>query len=198
MQMLNGRSLSALAIALVGAGIAPHAHASCSMPDWANAASGWAQQQAASVTAAAAAAASAGANVNAPDRTIVGLWNIVLTSEGNAGIPDGTPLDVGYATWHSDGTELMNSSRPPKSGDFCMGTWKAFGPNTYKLHHVTLAWDPTGTYFEGPGDIRETVSLDRSGDAFSGTFVLDQFAPDGTTLLVELKGTIAGTRIIVD
>jgi hypothetical protein len=195
MKTLSGRPLSTLAIALISTGITTHAHASCSMPDWANPASGWAQQQAAGVIAA---AASAGANVNAPDRTIVGLWNIVLTSKGNAGIPDGTPLDVGYATWHSDGTELMNSSRPPKSGNFCMGTWKVAGPNTYKLHHVTLSWDPTGTYFEGPGDIRETISLDRSGDAFLGTFVIDQYAPDGTTLLVELKGAITGTRITVD
>src|SRR5215469_1269949 len=41
-----------------------------------------------------------------------------------------TPIDNALVPWHSDGTELMNSARPPQDGDFCMGVWKRSGKNT--------------------------------------------------------------------
>jgi len=41
-----------------------------------------------------------------------------LQGKYGIGIPDGVPLDDGYATWHSDGTEIMNSGRVPKTGSF--------------------------------------------------------------------------------
>ncbi len=44
---------------------------------------------------------------------IVGFWKVTFTSEGTIGIPDDTVIDSAYAQWHSDGTEIMNSSRPP-------------------------------------------------------------------------------------
>src|SRR5438045_3062348 len=49
---------------------------------------------------------------------ITGFWKVQLA------LPDGTIIDQGYATWHADGTEILNSSRPPISGNFCMGVWK--------------------------------------------------------------------------
>ena len=61
------------------------------------------------------------------DASIVGLWQVTFTSKGTSGIPDGTVVDAGYATWHSDGTEIMNSGRPPITGSFCMGVWKQVG-----------------------------------------------------------------------
>ncbi|HET7131791.1 MAG TPA: hypothetical protein VFJ95_06060, partial [Gammaproteobacteria bacterium] len=86
--------------------------------------------------------------------SIVGLWKIQFLSKHNAGIPDGTVLDDGYATWHADGTELMNSSRPPVTSSFCMGVWKKTGRSTFQLNHIALSWDPTGTTFVGPANIR--------------------------------------------
>jgi len=47
------------------------------------------------------------------DASIKGFWKVKFLSEGNAGIPDGTVLDNGFAQWHGDGTEVMNSSRAP-------------------------------------------------------------------------------------
>jgi hypothetical protein len=52
---------------------------------------------------------------------IVGFWKVTFTSEGTTGIPDGTIIDQAYAQWHSDGTEIMNSSRPPVTQSFCLG-----------------------------------------------------------------------------
>jgi hypothetical protein len=39
-------------------------------------------------------------------------------------------IDDALATWHSDGTEIMNSSKPPISQSWCMGVWKTVGPRT--------------------------------------------------------------------
>ena len=42
---------------------------------------------------------------------IVGFWKVKFVAEGNAGIPDGAVLDNGFQQWHSDGTEITNSSK---------------------------------------------------------------------------------------
>src|SRR3982074_1334258 len=55
---------------------------------------------------------------------IVGLWKFKFVSKDSPGIPDGAVIDEGYVTWHSDGTEIMNSGRAPSTGNFCMGVWK--------------------------------------------------------------------------
>src|SRR5271156_2622978 len=66
----------------------------------------------------------------------VGMWHVTFTAEGNSeGPPDGTPIDNALVVWHADGTEIMNSGRPPQDGDFCMGVWKKAGPNRYNLNH---------------------------------------------------------------
>jgi hypothetical protein len=128
--------------------------------------------------------------------SIVGLWHVVLTTVSNSvGIPPGTVIDDAYATWHSDGTELMNSSRPPISGNFCMGVWSQSGPRTYKLKHIALAWNSTGTVFEGPAIIRQDVTVSPANHTYEGTFTLDQYAPDGTTLLAHIEGTVSANRI---
>ena len=129
--------------------------------------------------------------------SIVGLWSVQFVSEGSEGIPDGAVIDQGYATWHSDGTEIMNSGRPPITGSFCMGVWKSTGRFTYKLNHFALSWDPTGTTFVGPGNIRENLTLDHGGDSYSGTFTIDQYDTNGN-LLAHVQGNVTGQRITAD
>jgi hypothetical protein len=131
-------------------------------------------------------------------RTIVGMWSFQFVSEGTDGIPDGTVIDHGYATWHVDGTEIMNSGgRPPVTGNFCMGVWKAAGLFSYKLNHFGLSWDPAGATFIGPANIRENVTLDRSGDSYSGTFTIDQYDTNGN-VLAHLQGNVTATRVTPD
>jgi hypothetical protein len=70
----------------------------------------------------------------------------LLQAEANKeGPPDDTPIDSGYVQWHSDGTEIMNSGRPPQNGDFCLGVWEKTGRSRYKLNHFALGnvIDPT-------------------------------------------------------
>jgi hypothetical protein len=135
--------------------------------------------------------------VRANGPAIVGLWKFTFLSQGNPGIPDGAVIDAGFTTWHSDGTELMNSSRPPMTGSFCMGAWRQAG-TTYRLNHFALSWDPSGTVFVGPANIREQLRVDRAGNSFMGSFTLDQFAADGITLLAHVVGTVTGQRITAD
>lgn len=122
---------------------------------------------------------------------IVGFWKV------QASLPDGTVIDDGYATWHSDGTEIINSSRPPISGNFCMGVWKRTGRSTYKLNHFAMGWDPTGTVFIGPTNLKEEVVLDRSHNSYSGTFTVDQYDTNGN-VLAHITGNVAAQRITVD
>jgi hypothetical protein len=143
---------------------------------------------------------------------IVGLWKFQFISDGTAypaPIPYGALVDFGTVQWHSDGTEIMFSGgRPPSSGDVCMGVWEKTGTNSYALKHVALAWISSDTppplgpkspaVFVGPAIIREVVTLDRAQNHFAGSFTIDQYAQDETTLLQHIGGKVTATRITVD
>jgi hypothetical protein len=145
------------------------------------------------------------------DASIVGLWQFVFTSKGNDVvpflIPDGAPLDSGYAQWHSDETEIMNSSRDPATSNFCLGTWKKIGNRTYTLNHFALSWDNTGKFctpeggapscFVGTANIREEVVLDRQGNSYAGTVTIDQY-DTANNWMFRLTGTISAQRITAD
>jgi hypothetical protein len=134
------------------------------------------------------------------DAGIVGFWRVTFISKGNTGNPppfnppDGAILDHGFAQWHSDGTEIMNSNRTPATGSFCLGVWKKVGSH-YKLNHFALGFDDGVTL--GYNNIREDVVLSRDGDTFAGTVSLSLFSADGHPGPV-LHGEVVGTRIKVN
>jgi hypothetical protein len=129
----------------------------------------------------------------AEQEPIVGFWKVKLLSEHNPGVPDGKVLDQGYAQWHSDGTEIMNSSRPPATSSFCLGVWEKTGPSTYKLNHFAISWNPNGT-LQGPANLQETVTVSKDQKSFTGTFSIDQYDEKGT-LLAHQGGRIEAMRI---
>ena len=141
---------------------------------------------------------------NNSDPAIVGFWHVKFVSEGSTGIPDKTEIDAGYAQWHSDGTEIMNSGgRAPVTTSFCLGVWKSTGYHSYKLNHFAASWDPTpatnapnGTLL-GPAQIQEEITLSPSENKFSGTFTIDQYDTNGNNI-GHVQGTISGTRITAD
>jgi hypothetical protein len=141
--------------------------------------------------------------------SIVGMWKINLVSDGTAYptiIPAGVPLDFGTAQWHSDGTEfLISGGRAPSTGDVCMGVWEQTGSATYKLKHIALAYASSDSSppvipaaFVGPGIFHQTVTLSPSGNSYEGTFTIDQYQPDGVTLIEHVGGTVTGVRFTVD
>jgi hypothetical protein len=135
---------------------------------------------------------------------IVGMWHVTFTAQGNeSGPPDGTPLDNALITWHSDGTELQNSARPPQDGNLCMGVWKKTGKNSYKLNHIVwfgndTANAPTGIGNPtGPARFFEEVTLSPDKKHYTGTFTLDAYDTSGTQV-AHILGVIAATRITLD
>jgi hypothetical protein len=135
-------------------------------------------------------------NDHESDEGIVGFWKVKFLAKDNSNIPDGTVIDAGFAQWHSDGTEIMNSSRPPATSNFCLGVWRKTGRSNYRLNHFALSSDLAGKLI-GPANIREDVILDQSGDTYRGTFTIDQYDLSGN-LLAHITGEIVAMRITVD
>jgi hypothetical protein len=136
---------------------------------------------------------------------IVGMWHVTFTAQTSNGdeIPaPGVVIDNALAVWHSDGTEIMNSVRPPQDGNFCMGVWEQTERSTYYLNH--FAWFanqfPNNTdngigMPVGPTHITETVMLSPDCNRFSGTFTLTAYDESGKTVVQTFTGAISGTRI---
>jgi hypothetical protein len=128
--------------------------------------------------------------------SIVGFWKVAFTAKGNAEIPDGTPIDSALVVWHDDGTEIMNSGRPPQDGNFCLGVWERTGRSRYKLNHFALGNDTSGNP-AGPTHIVENVFLSPDGNHYAGTFTLDAYDTSGNNV-AHIIGVIAATRITVN
>ncbi|HSV04778.1 MAG TPA: hypothetical protein VLI41_16400 [Phenylobacterium sp.] len=130
------------------------------------------------------------ANVGAS--SIVGLWSVQF-------LAGGAMIDFGYAAWHSDGTEIMNSGgRAPSTENFCLGVWAQTGPFSYRLNHFALSYDPTSGTLNGRVNIKEDVVLDAKGASFEGPFTIDVYDPTGATLLQHVGGRIVGRRVTVN
>ena len=139
-------------------------------------------------------------------RTIVGLWKFEMISKSTPThtnpMPDGTLIDFGTAVWHVDGTELQISGiRNPSDGDVCQGVWRRVGDATFVLNHYALAWT-NGTY-TGPVNIRAEVTVDHSGNHYSGMFATVVYLAtpvtghefDQNTVLASITGTFNATRV---
>lgn len=144
----------------------------------------------------------------AASHNIVGTWRVSFVSDGSAHpgpIPAGALVDFGTVQWHDDGTEIMISGgRPPSSGDVCMGVWRQTGAFSYEMRHIALAYVSSDTpppigpaspaVYLGPAIFHELVTLDHARNNYVGSFTIDQYATDETTLLEHIGGTIQGTR----
>jgi hypothetical protein len=108
----------------------------------------------------------------AASASIVGLWKVQLISLGNVShspsIPDGAIIDFGYAQWHSDGTEILNSGgHAPATGNFCLGVWGTAGFQTFELNHFHV-WSVLLSRHRHPSDI--TTQGQPVFDASTATF----------------------------
>ncbi len=135
--------------------------------------------------------------------SIVGMWSFQFISKGNLthapSIPDGAQLDFGYTQWHSDGTEILNSGgRAPATENFCMGTWTRTDFFGYQLKHFALGYDATSGALTSRSIIIENVTLDPSGNSFSGTVTIQVYDATGAHQVDQLTGTVTATRLTVN
>jgi hypothetical protein len=133
----------------------------------------------------------------------VGMWNIQFISLGNGGhnppIPDGAQIDFGYNQLHSDGTEILNSgAHMPASQNFCLGVWARSGMFTYEVNHFALSYNTTTGALAAKVNIREQITLDPSGNQYTGTFTINIYDPTGQQQVDHIVGTIMATRVTVD
>jgi len=148
--------------------------------------------------------------LDAPNQpfSIVGLWHLTYTATYDNNFPPGQPATPpfpfleSYKTWHGDGTEFENAFLPPAAGNICFGVWKDLGRGSVKLHHVGLMFSPVDGSVANVFTVDETDTVAADGKSYKGTFDFKLFdAGDvyGTgTPISEVKGTTAGTRIIVN
>jgi len=126
--------------------------------------------------------------VNSGTNSIVGMWNVQFFAGG-------AMIDFGYAQWHHDGTEIMNSGgRSPATQNFCLGVWAQTGPLSYHLNHYALSYDPSGT-LNARVNIKEDVTVEGKGDDYSGPFTIDVYDPNTNALLQHVAGRVVGHRI---
>lgn len=124
--------------------------------------------------------------------SIVGMWSVTFTAGGNM-------IDFGYAVWHADGTEFMNSGgRAPATQNFCLGVWNQTSLLGYRLNHYALSYDQVTGALNAKVNIKENVVLDPRGNSFGGTFTIDAYDPKNGTLLQHVGGTITGQRVTVN
>jgi len=197
---------ASLGIAIIAAVLAPGASAGCADVPGRPAAARGPQQH--SYLMQAAYRPARFVLVDAPSGAdVVGLWHVVFTQNANFG---GGLFDDSYAAWHGDGTEIMNSGvHSPAYGNFCMGVWTKSGPSTYKLKHVALDYSMQPVGSATPSVIviiREEVTVDRTGNHFTGSFTADIYAPyssalpatPGAHIASVGAGTVTGDRITAD
>jgi hypothetical protein len=132
------------------------------------------------------------------DNAIVGMWFVEFDADAAslATYNLTNPIDRAFTQWHSDGTEIMNSNRPPDTQSFCLGVWKKTG-TSYHLNHWAQSWD--GGSFLGVANIQEDVTVDNRGDTYSGSFTIDQWVTGGfdtsSPAPVHITGQVAAQRI---
>jgi hypothetical protein len=133
----------------------------------------------------------------------IGMWNLQFISQGNGShnppIPDGAIIDFGYTQWHSDGTEIMNSgAHSPASENFCLGVWLRTGLFTYGINHFALNYDATTGALAAKINIRQQITLDPTGDQYSGTFTIDAYDPSSGQHVDHVAGLVMATRVTLD
>jgi hypothetical protein len=132
--------------------------------------------------------------------SIVGMWHAVFTAQTLNGAPVNMVIDNAVAVWHSDGTEIMNSSRPAQDGNFCLGVWAKTGRSKYYLNHIPWAGNDPANAPSGIGNpqggaqLIEQVTLAPDGNSYSGTFTLTAYTTTGQPT-VTFTGVLAATRI---
>jgi len=131
----------------------------------------------------------ASSGVTTTPGAITGLWDSIFTSGGQL-------VDEGIEQWHSDGTEILNDIPEPASGNVCLGVWMQNG-STYILTHPFWIYDQSNVNLIGRGTIQQQVTIDGTGNSYSGSFQIQFRDLSGNPIpgLDDASGDVSATRI---
>ncbi len=118
-------------------------------------------------------------SLNAPDRTIVGVWQTTVTQRNcQTGEPVAPPFP-GVSTFNEGGTmaEFAAGSSPALRSPG-HGIWEASNPFHPTFAFTLLRFNADGT-FAGRTVVRQTVRLAQSGNDYTTTGTVEIFAPNG-------------------
>jgi hypothetical protein len=135
--------------------------------------------------------------------SIVGMWHVIFNGQTLNGEAFSGVVDNSVVVWHSDGTEVMNSSRPAQDGNFCMGVWVRTGRLKYHLNHIPWAGNDPSNAPNGIGNpqggaqLIEKITLSPDGNSYTGSFTLDAYDTNGH-VTVSFTGMLTAKRITVN
>ncbi|SPF56486.1 exported hypothetical protein [Candidatus Sulfopaludibacter sp. SbA4] len=124
-------------------------------------------------------------DVNPP--TLAGLWMKTYTLQGQV-------IDQGFDTFNADGNEMIVDISPPASDNVCTGVWAQTGTFTYTLYHISWTFDMNGN-LTGTAVFKETMTLSRDGNSYTGTGTVEFFDNNGNLLETDGPAQITATRI---
>jgi hypothetical protein len=123
--------------------------------------------------------------------SMTGLWKTVF-------VAGGTVVNLGFNTWHSDGTEwALDGGFPPAGGNVCPGVWERIGHRSYRTVHPAFNYDASNTHVTSIFIERLNVTISRDGNSYQGDFTWDSYDFQGNLLPGSVVGRITGTRIQV-
>jgi len=145
-----------------------------------------------SVAGIVATAPSATAEWSGPENPAVTGYYLVLT------LYQGSIVDERFDNWFADHNELFIDQSPPPTGYVCNGTWVQSGRSEYKLMHKAWIFDSTNTFVIGTLGIRDTITLSKDRESFTGTEINTVYDANGNVLAVYGPFDLQGTRLRVD
>jgi len=128
---------------------------------------------------------------DAAEPSIAGLWNVSFLQQGQV-------VDQGFDLWASDGTEILNDTSPPPTGNICLGVWTKTAPYSYQLNHPSWIFDEANVNVIALVYIREQITLDPSGNSYTGTttFQLRDLSGNPIPSMPDQSGDVKAERIL--
>ncbi len=126
-----------------------------------------------------------------------GTWNVILTADGE-GFQEKERYTFIVGKSRKEGSLIFSNevdAIPPCGTD--QGVWNQTGRGEFALTHGAFCLDPES---QSPGfaiKFRETITLNESGETFSGRGIYEVFDPQGTVVF-SATYTLQGTRMQIE
>ena len=130
--------------------------------------------------------------VEQDQQSIVGSW-IGINETGERWLTSFTSDGIALNSVQSE----VSLTRPVGVLTPAHGVWARVGNRQFAITEVAIFYDIQTGEYQSTGKLRGVLTLDKTGDALSGSVTAQAFAPDGT-LVFTLTHTLRFARIKVE